>query len=148
MKGIRENPLTRALRVDKITLVALEATLVLYRDPAQALREVPVLAMLGRTVANLRARATAVRDRLQGAGDVEVCDSVASVGGGAFPNTKIPSVSLAFAANATRLEERLRLGEPAVIGRIAEERLLVDLRTIQPDEDSTLVDALRTALAP
>ena len=148
VKGIRENPLTRALRVDKITLVALEATLALYRDPAQALREVPVLAMLGRTVANLRARATAVRDRLQGAGDVEVCDSVASVGGGAFPNTKIPSVSLAFAANATRLEERLRLGEPAVIGRIAEERLLVDLRTIQPDEDSALVDALRTALAP
>ncbi|MGH7639230.1 MAG: L-seryl-tRNA(Sec) selenium transferase, partial [Gemmatimonadaceae bacterium] len=145
VRGIRENPLTRALRVDKITLAALEATLALYRDPALALREVPVLAMLGRTVADLRARATAIRDRLQSTDGVDICDSAASVGGGTFPNTTIPSVALAFAGDAAQLEQRLRLGDPAVIGRIAGDRLLVDLRAIQPDEDIALAGALRTA---
>ena len=146
VRKIRENPLTRALRVDKITLAALEATLALYRDPATALREVPVLAMLGRTAAELRIRGAALRDRLSGVAPAEVVDSVASVGGGAFPNTPIPSVAVAFAGDAKRLEERLRLGDPAVIGRITDARLLIDLRTIQPEEDEMVADAVRSAL--
>lgn len=145
VKRVRENPLTRALRVDKITLAALEATLALYRDPSVALREVPVLGMLGRGVTELRARANALRDRL---GDIraEIVESVASVGGGAFPNTSIPSVAIALGGNAQQLEERLRLGEPSVIGRIADGRLLLDLRTIRPDEEMLVADALRAAL--
>lgn len=146
VKRLRENPLTRALRVDKITLAALEATLLLYRDPARALEEVPVLAMLARTIAELRARAGALRDRLAETRAAEIVDSVASVGGGAFPNARIPSVALGFRADAVTLEQRLRLGEPAVIGRIADDRLLLDLRTVQPDEDRLLGDALRAAL--
>jgi L-seryl-tRNA(Ser) seleniumtransferase len=147
VKRVRENPLTRALRVDKITLAALEATLALYRDPATALRDVPVLAMLGRGIAELRARATALRDRLGAGIEMEMVESAASVGGGAFPGTTVPSVAIALPGNARQLEERLRLGDPAVVGRIADGRLLIDLRTVQPGEDALVADAVRAALA-
>ena len=147
VKRVRENPLTRALRVDKITLAALEATLALYRDPATALRDIPVLAMLGRPIAELRTRATALRDRLGRETGAEVVDSIASVGGGAFPNTGIPSVAVALGGDARQLEERLRLGDPSVIGRMADGRLLIDLRTVQAGEDDIVADAVRTALA-
>jgi L-seryl-tRNA(Ser) seleniumtransferase len=142
MLRLRENPLLRALRVDKLTLTALEATLALYRDPEVARREVPVLAMLGRSVEELRTRAESLRKQV-GAGTVESTDS--SVGGGAFPTARIESVALSF-ADGKHLEERLRLGEPAVIGRITDDRLLLDLRTVQPDQDDILATAVRAAL--
>ena len=145
VKKLRESPLVRALRVDKLTIAALEATLVLYRDPAAALREVPVLAMLARPVSELRSRANALRGRLENA--ASVVESEAGVGGGAFPNAKIPSVALAFSRAPQELESRLRLGDPAVIGRISDGRLLIDLRTVQPGEDDRLAAALRSALA-
>lgn len=146
VRRMRENPLLRALRVDKLTIAALEATLAMYRDPAVALREVPVLAMLARPITELRRRADALNERL---GDVAtVVDSDASVGGGAFPNARIPSVAISFARDAQGLECRLRLGETAVIGRVSEGRLLLDVRTVQPAEDDILVAAIRAALAP
>ena len=145
VKRLRENPLLRALRVDKLTIAALEATLALYREPQRAKREVPVLAMLSRSVAELRTRAEALEETLGGA--ARVVESDASVGGGAFPNTRIPSVALAFARDARALERRLRLGEPAVIGRIADGHLLIDVRTVQPGEDEMLAAAIRAALA-
>ena len=141
---LRENPLLRALRVDKLTIAALEATLALYRDRERAMRDVPVLAMLSRPVGELRERAAALRAQL---GDKPaVVESDASVGGGAFPNTRIPSVALAFTGHVEALEERLRTGDPAVVGRISEGRLLLDLRTIQPAEDSVVIAAVRSAL--
>jgi L-seryl-tRNA(Ser) seleniumtransferase len=145
MRRLRENPLLRALREDKLTLAALEATLTLYRDPVRARREIPVLSMLSRSLADLRARAQALRARLDGAGTIE--DTEASVGGGAFPNAKIPSVAVSF-PDARALEARLRLGSTAVIGRIAGDRLLLDLRTVQQDEDDLVVAAVRAALEP
>ena len=145
VKRLRKNPLVRSLRVDKLTIAALEATLALYRDPAKALRDVPVLAMLSRPLGDLRARADALRSRI--GAEARVVDSEAGVGGGAFPNAKIPSVALAFAHDAQPLEARLRLGEPAVIGRIADGRLLIDMRTVQPAEDDQLAAALRSALS-
>ena len=141
---IRENPLIRALRVDKLTLAALEATLALYRDPQKARVNIPVLAMLGASVNDLRARANKLRMRLDNA--ASVVESNGSVGGGAFPNAKLPSVALAFSHGATQLEERLRLGETPVIGRVADNRLLLDMRTVMPDEDDLLAAALRAAL--
>ena len=145
LRRLRKNPLLRSLRVDKVTIAALEATLLLYRDPPRARRDVPVLAMLGRSLGDLRGRAERIAAGLDG---VSVVDSEASVGGGAFPNAKIPSIALALAGSAKAIEERLRLGEPAVIGRIAGRKLLLDLRTLQPDEDDQLRAALRAALAP
>ena len=141
---LRENPLTRAFRVDKLTLAALEATLALYREPARAMREVPVLAMLSQSAHQLRERANRIRVQLDT--KVSVVESEASVGGGAFPAARIPSMALSIARDAQRVEERLRLGEPAIIGRVAEGCLLLDVRTVQEDEEPALVAAVRAAL--
>jgi L-seryl-tRNA(Ser) seleniumtransferase len=144
--ALRRNPLARSYRVDKLTLAALEATLALYREPERALREIPVLAMLGAPLDGLRQRAREIRSALTAFGTrVDVVDSEASVGGGAFPTARIPSVALAFPTSPNELERRLRLGEPAVIGRVTDERLLVDLRTVAPREDDALARTLRAA---
>jgi L-seryl-tRNA(Ser) seleniumtransferase len=146
VKRMRENPLLRALRVDKLTLAALEATLMLYREPAWAMTEVPILRMLGVSVAALRARGEAIRAHVGGA--VEIVDSDASVGGGAFPSTRIPSVALAVSGNAKQLEARLRMRDGgAVLGRIADGRVLLDLRTVSPGSDGVLAFALAEVLA-
>jgi L-seryl-tRNA(Ser) seleniumtransferase len=145
--AMRGNALARSYRVDKLTLAALEATLALYREPERARREIPILAMLGASTDGLRERAHVLEQAVARlAPGLEVVDSDASVGGGAFPTARIPSVALAFAHNASELEARLRLGEPAVIGRIAHGKLLVDLRTILPRDDESLRDCLIAAL--
>jgi L-seryl-tRNA(Ser) seleniumtransferase len=145
--ALRRNPLARSYRVDKLTLAALEATLALYREPARAMREIPVLAMLGVPVDELRPRAQTIAESIaQSGARVRVVDSDASVGGGAFPTARIPSVALAFDNEVAPLESRLRLGEPAVIARVADGRLLVDLRSVQAREDDALIAALRAAL--
>ena len=144
VRRLRENPLLRALRVDKLTIAALEATLALYREPERARREIPILAMLSRSIGDLRTRADTLRARLDKV--PSVVESDASVGGGAFPSTRIPSIALAFRDHARTLEERLRLGETAVIGRIADGLLLLDLRTVQPGEEDVFVAAIRAAL--
>jgi L-seryl-tRNA(Ser) seleniumtransferase len=146
--AMRENPLARSYRVDKLTLAALEATLALYRDPDRALREIPVLAMLSIPVAELRGRAEVLRAGLRAKGaDVHVVDSDASVGGGAFPTARIPSIAVAFGGDAAKLEERLRLGEPPVIGRMLDGRLLIDLRTIPQRDLITLENAVAAAVS-
>ena len=108
------------------------------------MREVPVLAMLSLPVEALRARADRLRRTLGASVTVETTD--ASVGGGAFPGATVPSVALSL-PGATTLEQHLRLGEPAVIGRLAGERLLLDLRTVLHEEDEALASAVRAALA-
>jgi L-seryl-tRNA(Ser) seleniumtransferase len=138
----RKNPLTRAFRVDKLTLAALEATLQLYRDPEIARREVPILAMLTAPVEGLRARAASVRDQLASSGTpMAIVDTEATVGGGAFPTARIPSVALAVPGGAAR-EAVLRTHDPAVIGRIERNQLRLDFRSILPADDEALVAAL------
>ena len=145
---LRKNPFARTMRVDKLTLSALEATLRLYLEPERALREIPVLAMLTAPLETIEARAVAIAEKLRAQGiDVKVVASSASVGGGAFPTASIPSAALAVASNAKDVEARLRLGDPAVIGRIAERSLLLDLRSVLPHEDDLLAKAVRTALS-
>ena len=145
---LRRNPLTRALRVDKLTLAALEATLALYRDPARALREVPALAMLTASAAAVEARAHRLRDSLAARGvGSGVVESVATVGGGAFPSARIASFALALESEAREAERRLRAGALPVIGRIADDRLLLDLRSVPPEQDPLLADAVVGALA-
>jgi L-seryl-tRNA(Ser) seleniumtransferase len=142
IERVRKNPLTRSYRVDKLTLAALEATLALYRDPARALRAIPALAQLTAPVDELRRRADAIA-RQVGAG-IEVCDSEASVGGGAFPTARIPSIAIAVNGRASELEARLRALDPPIVGRVADGRLLLDLRTVFESEDVTIVSALRS----
>ena len=139
---IRANPITRAVRVDKLTLAALEATLALYREPDRAFAEIPTLRMLGTPVEVLLGRAAAVRAALPPAFDARVETSEAAVGGGAFPLAAIPSAAVSLGGDVRALERRLREGDPPVIGRIRDDRLLLDLRAIPAREDAVLIDAI------
>ncbi len=134
----RAHPLARALRIDKLSLAALEATLRLYRDPARARRELPVLAMLDATGEELAGRAERLRGGLAEAGVAsEVHEAVARVGGGALPLLELrgPAVALDPAAmGAEELARRLRLGDPPVVARIERGRVLLDPRTMTDDD--------------
>ena len=143
---VRENPLTRAMRVDKLTLAALEATLALYREPDRAFAEIPTLRMLGIVFEELMTRGEKLRDALPSAAEARIVASEATVGGGAFPTARIRSVALSLGGNATELEERLRTGEPAIVGRMHDGRLFIDLRAIPEREDRALVGAISRAL--
>jgi L-seryl-tRNA(Ser) seleniumtransferase len=149
---IRKNPLARALRVDKLTLSALEATLRLYLEPERARREIPVLAMLTTPVEEIAARAASFAAAMRRAGiEATVIPTNSSVGGGAFPTTEIPSCAVAIGhrreRDAASIEERLRLGEIPVVGRIMDDQLLLDLRSVMPREDTALAEAVVQALS-
>jgi L-seryl-tRNA(Ser) seleniumtransferase len=136
----RKHPLARALRLDKLGLAALEATLQLYRDPERARREIPVLAMLTADEATLRARAERLAAEVGGA----VVPSVAKVGGGALPLLELPGPAVAVPGPPEPLAARLRAGDPPVVGRIEDDRLLLDPRTLSDDE----LPLIARALAP
>ena len=142
----RRHPLARAVRIDKLSLAALEATLALYRDPAAARRALPVLAMLDADDATLSRRA----DELAAATGGEVVPSTARVGGGALPLLELPGPAVAIdpgPGGATALAADLRAGDPAVVGRIHDGRLLLDPRTLTDDEARAVARAVR-AVSP
>jgi L-seryl-tRNA(Ser) seleniumtransferase len=133
VERLRRHPAARALRVDKLTLAALEATL---RGPAP-----PVRAALDADVEAVRTRAEILAASLRSAGvDAEATASTAVVGGGGAPGIELPSAAVALPA---RYAAALRLGEPAVVGRIVRDRCLLDLRTVRPADDATLREAVR-----
>jgi len=144
--SMRKNPLARSYRVDKMTLAALEATLALYREPAVARQEIPTLAMLGATIAELRERSTACMHALQVAGIAcELVESESSVGAGAYPTAALPSVAVALAGDAERWAAALRAGDPAVVGRVHDGRLLLDFRAVPAEAVTALAAAVVTA---
>ena len=145
---LRSNPMARALRVDKLTLAALEATLALYREPEQARAEIPVLAMLTAPADAIRNRAERIHATMAARGRLlNLVPSDASVGGGAFPTARIPSFALVLDGDAVKLEQRLRAGNPPVIARIVDGSVRLDLRSVQPSEDDDLAAAIVAALA-
>jgi L-seryl-tRNA(Ser) seleniumtransferase len=136
---LRRHPLHRALRIDKLSLAALEGTLLLYLDPERALREVPVLRMLKEQTATVKARA----ERLASATGGEVEETVARVGGGALPLAELTSYACAL---DEELAAPLRAGTPAVVGIVRDGRLLLDCRTLteaETDEAAAAVEAAR-----
>jgi L-seryl-tRNA(Ser) seleniumtransferase len=145
----RRHPLARALRIDKLCLAALEATLALYRDPAQARRRIPVLAMLEVAPAELERRARRLSGALGGTGSAEVVEAVARVGGGALPLLELRGPAVAIdpgPPGADALAAALRSGDPPVVARIAEGRLLLDPRTMSADEVDAAARAVLAAL--
>jgi len=150
---LKKNPWNRALRIDKFTIAALEATLYAY-EAGTALQTVPTLAMLTEPVAEVRRRARRVLRRL--APEVRerlgasLVDELAQVGGGALPTVELPTVAVAVGTSATsamRLDEGLRTGDPPVVGRIVHDRLFLDCRTVLPGQVSLLAEALTAAAA-
>ena len=147
---LRRHPLLRALRLDKMSLAALEATLRLYRDPDAASASIPVLRMLGQDAATLAARAARLCALLGDAVAAAVEPSTGYAGGGTLPDSVIPSQAVAIASPAVPAEllaARLRRQEPAVIGRIAGGRLLLDMLAVADAELDPLAASVRAALA-
>jgi L-seryl-tRNA(Ser) seleniumtransferase len=148
---IEKNPLMRAFRVDKMTLTALEATLRLYRDPDLATSEVPILAMLGTPILELRNRAERLVDQLRqiaATAEATVAKDTAYLGGGSIPTQGIESVIVRVRfreRTETDVAARLRLGDPAVIPRVQESHVLFDMRTVFPSQDDSLVRAIAAA---
>ncbi len=153
---LRSDPLCRALRVDKATLAALEATLRLYRDPQTARAGIPVLRMLSTPVEALKARAWTLVERLEGAGasGVRAAPGEGAVGGGTYPEVTLASWTLRLDPEASAgrsaddLARALRTGAPAVVARIDEGEVVLDLRTVPPSQDDDLLTSLLTLLNP
>jgi L-seryl-tRNA(Ser) seleniumtransferase len=143
------DPLARALRADKLTLAALEATLALYLDPDRARAEIPTLRMLTLEPASLAARAEALRRRAPPALAASLEPGSSAVGGGAFPEAPLPTTLVALTPppiGADGFALRLRLGEPPLVTRVAEGRVLLDPRTILPGQEDEVIRALAAAL--
>jgi len=149
VEAMARHPLARALRVDKLTVAALEATLRQYLDPGRAVREIPTLAMLTADREALHRRAQNLARKLRASCPslrVEIMEDVSRAGGGALPMEDIPTwvVSVNSAEHKVHhLEETLRRAEVPVIGRIREDRLILDVRTIADDEIPLVVGAFR-----
>ena len=151
--AIKKNQLTRTLRVEKMTIATLEATLRLYYDEQQALREIPTLKMLVITLDELEKKAQALAEQLVGLKEkleVEVIDTTSQVGGGAYPGEEIPSKGIALSSDtmsANQLSEGLRKSPIPIITKIRNQKCELDVRTIEESEFSTIFEALIRVLS-
>ena len=151
IETITKHPLMRALRVDKVTLAGLRATLQLYRDPETACQRVPLLTLLNTSIENLRQRAERLAPQLNESAaikDVTVVEDITYLGGGSVPTQAIATCCLSMASasgSIDALAAQLRSGNIAVVGRIHQDRLLLDLRSMLASQDQLLVAAF-TAL--
>jgi L-seryl-tRNA(Ser) seleniumtransferase len=149
--AMRRNPLYRALRVDKMTVAALDAVLASH-ERGRAASEVPAVQMLWLSAEDVRRRAEPLAKALEAEVpglEAAVVPGSSAVGGGAAPGAEVPTMLLALshpARSAARLAADLRAGTPPVVARVAEDRLVLDLRTVRPDEDPALQAALLRAL--
>jgi L-seryl-tRNA(Ser) seleniumtransferase len=145
---IRRHPLFRALRVDKLTLTALEATLKLYLDHERLFRELPTLRMISMSLDECEKRALTLASKLKGIPGLalDVLDDSSEFGGGSVPTQQIPTKVVALKHAALSLETlaaRLRTGTPCVFCRVQRERALLDVRTLQDGEDDEIAASLR-----
>ena len=137
----RRHPMARALRPDKTALAALHATLAAHARADAP--DLPVHRMVGVTVDELRARAEKIVAALGWPKD-RIRDTTATIGGGSLPGDTLPSVGVCVTKEKpNRVARALRLGEPPIIGRVVDDELLIDLRTIEPAEDEELIARLR-----
>jgi L-seryl-tRNA(Ser) seleniumtransferase len=151
---LRAHPLARAVRIDKLALAALEATLRLHRDPDRALREVPVLQMLAATEAELAARAERIRaaisERAGGSAELSIVRSTGRAGGGSLPLLELEGPAVALIPRAMSVEAliaRLHTGEPPIVARVRDDAVLLDPRTISEVEVDFVVKGVGEALS-
>jgi L-seryl-tRNA(Ser) seleniumtransferase len=151
VNACRQNHLARALRVDKLTYATLEATLSSYVRE-KAFEEIPVLAMLSASASEIETRSRDFMAQLKDAQDLalSLVEGFSKVGGGAAPEQQIPTWLIAVEIegnSAQQVLNRLRAHEPPVIARIADDRVLLDLRTVLPDQEETVQSALLSLLS-
>ncbi len=157
---IKRNPLNRALRIDKLTLATLEGVLRIYREPERAIKTIPTLHMLTTPIEEVRRKAERLFKRLHSLDlpfDLEIINTVSRVGGGAMPLQRIDSFAVSLEAGETRpsgspristsrLEKALRQNEPAIIVRMEDEKIIMDLRTVQDNEIPMIADGIGMAV--
>ncbi len=146
---VRRHPLMRAVRADKLTYAALEATLALWADPP-ARANIPVMRMLTMTAAEIERRARGLLDRLTGVPGVRaaVIGGQSTTGGGSAPGSAMQTTLVAISVDgvtAAALDTRLRAGDPPIVARIQDDRVVLDARTIAPEEDAKVIAAIERA---
>ncbi|MDY6953831.1 MAG: L-seryl-tRNA(Sec) selenium transferase, partial [Thermodesulfobacteriota bacterium] len=148
VQSIRKNPINRALRIDKMTLAALEATLHLYRDEARAVSTIPTLQMLTMPVKRISSKARRLKNRLTKLGDnrleATIMTSSSRVGGGALPLQELPTKCVGTkikGLSVNALDRAMRHASPPTIGRIEDDLFVMDARTIQ-DEEIPIISAI------
>lgn len=145
---LKSHPLCRTVRLDKLSLAALEATLRLYREPNDPFQRIPVLGALAQSVDEVRSRAELLASRLvaAGVGDVIVVESTAYVGGGSLPHQGLDSMAVSVSVpphTAQTLVAFLRAAETPILGLIRDDRFLMDARTLSDEEIPVIVETLR-----
>lgn len=153
IEKIRQNPLTRALRIDKLTLAALESTLRLYRDEEKAIHAIPTLNMLTASIHDIEKKALKLKELLMRPEDkrmtVTIFDSASKAGGGSLPLSELPTKCIGVRIrkiSAGVIEQTMRSNDPPVIGRIEDDIFLMDMRTVAADELPEIANAIRTCL--
>jgi L-seryl-tRNA(Ser) seleniumtransferase len=144
----KTDPLARAVRSDKFTLAGLEATLALYRDVETARKEIPTLRMLTADYVEMKRRGEALKETV-GRKDIELVDGFSEVGGGSFPEAKLPTCLIQLTADkptADSVVERLRTNDPPIIARIEDDHVVLDPRTILPGQEEMVAQGIRAAL--
>jgi L-seryl-tRNA(Ser) seleniumtransferase len=150
VEAIRKNQLSRALRIDKLTLLALEETLRIYRDESMAIEEIPTLQMILTPYEQLKTKARRLR-RMIGKLDsrnfgLQLADGTSKVGGGALPLLVIPTCLIALVPGrlaANTIEQKLRDYDPPIISRVEKDQVLLDVRTVQDSELKILAGAIK-----
>ncbi len=150
IRRLKKNPLNRAVRIDKLTLAALEATLRLYRDLEQAVKRIPTLALITMPASQVKKKAQSLLRRLRKEKiphlKARLVKTVSRVGGGALPLASPPSYAVALSVDgwsAARLEKALRASTPPVISRIEADKVYLDMRTVLPEEINLIVRLLK-----
>ena len=153
VQKIQKNPMLRAMRIDKMTFAALEATFMQYLDEEKAVRDIPTVRMLTEPQEVIKKRArkilTTLKKSISEQATLDVISDQSRAGGGSLPETNFPTFSVSIKPlniKVNALEKRLRLGEPPVIARIKEDTLLIDARTIEDREIKILVNCIVNAL--
>lgn len=149
IERITRHPLTRAFRVDKMTLAALAATLRIYRDQEAVEQKIPLLSLLSTSLDNLKHRAERLKPQIESCpavASVEVIEDVSYLGGGSVPSQQLATWCLAITPagqSVDHLSTALRAGTPSVFGRVKRDSLLVDLRTVFPQQDAQIMNAIK-----
>jgi len=153
IERIQKNPITRAVRIDKLTLAGFEATLSEYIDEEQVIQQIPTLRMLLQKPEEIKKRAKTIAERLKREvknADIRVIADTSRAGGGALPEIDLPTYAIAVqsaALSVNEFEERLRKGNPAIIARIKDDKLILDARTIMKKDFDSLTKGIKTALS-
>ncbi|MFO8085271.1 MAG: L-seryl-tRNA(Sec) selenium transferase [Desulfobacterales bacterium] len=150
---IKKNPLNRALRIDKMTLAAIEATVRLYRRPEEAIQTIPTLNMILMPISRIQEKATRLLNILSNLNisqlSVHLMDITSRAGGGSLPSLKLPSKGVGVkigTMTVNAVERFMRNNRPPVIGRIEDDLFIMDLRTVQDDELEIIESAFKTML--